>query len=878
MEYNYIHDQQETRSNQESGQGQPQIQPPLQYHHHQQYPPPPHHAIQSGYHGLRLAPYINSLQAPVSLAGQVPSSEGLHLSRSSVTSGSTTITNRESPGQRGHNYDHVLAAAMQVDSTSLHYQAALSSGAVQPQQVPTTLPATVATPPSLQPPSTLNSSQDPSYLIEDLSNSTRNSVAATQSTMHATPPHCNPAVSNINPVSPTTLISKKKGPPRTRTKRDSLPQPMVQIVEPQVQHHRRKEYVPSFTKYCQTEPLFDEIWKSEGVRAEPSSLPSGLAFIQSVGEENKIKGVTSQKDLEEGETFGPYTGEFVKEGLGCYNPSTWEVCVRGRAWFYLDGSMDPDNWMHHVQYARNTKELNMEAFQSYGDIYFRITKPIKSGTELRVFYSPEYRKRVGFQTSLDELQVDQDNQMFQCQDCKCRYTNAKSLSRHLKFEHDKENLRNVADLKVNVQSQIFTSPRLEFITSFRKKEARTGNAAAEEPVAEDTPKKNLTEEKSKKFLQVKYVPLKTGKQSTAGDSRANRSKKRDLMKRFSCKRCGKLFPSEGHLREHSAFHQETKDIKPICEVCGLECKHQRALKQHMLSHDSSSFQCQKCHKFFKRKGCYVYHLRHDHKIFVGTRWMRGSIEDQMTRYVGPEEETEESPQPFHPELPKDMLGKRILITSKKPKVFKCKYCPKKFSAHNLVYKHEMTVHTNSGRYKCEFCPQTFIEKTRFMVHRRKHTLDRPFKCEECPRSFSSESALKNHLPEHRGERPYQCDICGKGFRTRKYMTTHKRRVHMAPTVFLNCSFCDKTFKHKTALSRHEKCHKGIRPHVCLTCGRAFGTKCSLQSHMHIHTGEKPFECPVCQQKFALSHHLSTHMIRHDRKALAAPSDKDPVDV
>ena len=84
-----------------------------------------------------------------------------------------------------------------------------------------------------------------------------------------------------------------------------------------------------------------------------------------------------------------------------------KICVRGRAWFYLDGSTDPNNWLHHVQYARNTQEQNLEAFQLYGDIYFRITKPIKSGTELRVFYSQEYRKRVGFKADLGDLLVDQ---------------------------------------------------------------------------------------------------------------------------------------------------------------------------------------------------------------------------------------------------------------------------------------------------------------------------------------------------------------------------------------------------------------------------------------------------------------------------------------
>lgn len=215
-----------------------------------------------------------------------------------------------------------------VNSTPLHYRADLSNNAVQLQQVPTSLSTTIATPPPLQQLSTHNSTPDPSYHIEDLSNSTHNSIATTQSTIRTTPPHRNPATSNMNSIPLTSVSSKKKGPPRTRVKRDTHPQPMVQIVEPQVQYQRPKEYAPTFTKCCQTEPLFDETWKPDCTRAEPSSLPSGLAFIETSDENSKICGVISTEDLEEGGEFGPYTGEFVREGLGCYNPSTWEVSLR----------------------------------------------------------------------------------------------------------------------------------------------------------------------------------------------------------------------------------------------------------------------------------------------------------------------------------------------------------------------------------------------------------------------------------------------------------------------------------------------------------------------------------------------------------------------
>ena len=344
----------------------------------------------------------------------------------------------------------------------------------------------------------------------------------------------------------------------------------------------------------------------------------------------------------------------------------------------------------------------------------------------------------------------------------------------------------------------------------------------------------------------------------------DQSEKPENRKLFLCKKCGKNFPTEGRLNVHAAFHQETSTLKPVCEVCGLECKHSRALKQHMLSHDSNSYQCQKCKKYFKRKSSFVYHLRHDHKMYVGKKWMRGDLLGKMERYVGPDYEKEAEEGPFHPDLPKDMLGKRILVVSKKPKVFKCKYCPRTFSAHHQVFKHEKTTHTNTGRYKCEYCSTTFMDEYRYILHKRKHTKVRPYKCPLCTFSFASEKALENHQPEHRGERPFKCEFCGKGFRTRKYLNNHRRRLHQPPTLLLKCSFCEKAFKSNNARKRHERCHLGIRPHVCLTCGKAFGTKYSLQSHERSHTGERNFQCRVCDKRFVLNHHLATHMISHER--------------
>ena len=82
-----------------------------------------------------------------------------------------------------------------------------------------------------------------------------------------------------------------------------------------------------------------------------------------------------------------------------------QVCLRG-ACLYLDGQNKiHNNWMAFIECANFEEEQNLEAFQSYGEIYFRTTKAVDPGTELKVFYSEEYARHVSFKLKLKELQT-----------------------------------------------------------------------------------------------------------------------------------------------------------------------------------------------------------------------------------------------------------------------------------------------------------------------------------------------------------------------------------------------------------------------------------------------------------------------------------------
>ena len=49
-------------------------------------------------------------------------------------------------------------------------------------------------------------------------------------------------------------------------------------------------------------------------------------------------------------------------------------------------------------------------------------------------------------------------------------------------------------------------------------------------------------------------------------------------------------------------------------------------------------------------------------------------------------------------------------------------------------------------------------------------------------------------------------------------------------VYRKCNGCDKLFKCKSILKRHERTHSNVKSFFCL-CGKSFSQKCSVKSHV-----------------------------------------------
>lgn len=75
----------------------------------------------------------------------------------------------------------------------------------------------------------------------------------------------------------------------------------------------------------------------------------------------------------------------------------------------------------------------------------------------------------------------------------------------------------------------------------------------------------------------------------------------------------------------------------------------------------------------------------------------------------------------------------------------------------------------------------------------------------------------------------------------------------------NCNFCQRQFKKREYLSRHEKAHFTTQIYTCSSCQKQFRNRTHLKRHMIVHTNEKPYTCKCCQKQFNRKDNLHSHV-------------------
>ena len=273
---------------------------------------------------------------------------------------------------------------------------------------------------------------------------------------------------------------------------------------------------------------------------------------------------------------------------------------------------------------------------------------------------------------------------------------------------------------------------------------------------------------------------------------------------------------EDFARKHKIFH---------CGLCSFSFYSRKRLYIHMKDHHTKEAKCHLCDLAFY-------------------------TEEDVRRHEVIHEKREQKLLPCE-NCDKLFMSPKTLanhLASKKCEMVACPQCPKVM--RRSLLKNHLPNHESS--LFCKSCCKIFLSKDELMQHVR---------CRGCDSRFSSHSEKSKHEFKVHNLNAKLCTSCGK-----KCFGVRDLQVHMKShgTKDLSCTHCEKKFKTKFYLERHNRSmHQSDseKPYHCsyLDCTRAFQTSPSLESHMNCHLGLKPYKCDVCDTKFQNISNRAAHM-------------------
>ena len=142
--------------------------------------------------------------------------------------------------------------------------------------------------------------------------------------------------------------------------------------------------------------------------------------------------------------------------------------------------------------------------------------------------------------------------------------------------------------------------------------------------------------------------------------------------------------------------------------------------------------------------------------------------------------------------------------------------------------------------------------SRSLTAKRPRSEDTPFRCDICQKDFRLRDYLRRHQLAHTGEYPYVCKYpdCARRFRYASSLLVHHCESAEAIVAEHPCTFpgCERVFAKASTLAQHLRRHVGcVSGHACRTCGQEFNDMSNRNAHERRHRATDTGQRPFpCQ--------------------------------
>lgn len=125
--------------------------------------------------------------------------------------------------------------------------------------------------------------------------------------------------------------------------------------------------------------------------------------------------------------------------------------------------------------------------------------------------------------------------------------------------------------------------------------------------------------------------------------------------------------------------------------------------------------------------------------------------------------------------------------------------------------------------------------------------DMPYQCKICDRGFKTRAALNKHQTLHPASRRFECGICGKSYNRRDTLVLHKRK-HFGH-LKTRCDICYKQFSKTYDLKKHRKIHMNLQERP------------SVKRRKKVDQ-DMPYQCKICKRIYKTKVSLRKHQAGH----------------